>query len=92
LRPHLIWFIFDHMNEPLKKRGRPRGSTSFTRININDLAEQVGSNATIVVSKRWLEEIGLATIQTASPKAPIREVAEAEEVEEKIQFSVNSFS
>jgi len=49
----------------------------------------VGSDATIVVSKRWLEEIGL-TIQSASPKAPIREVAE--EPEEKIQFSVNSFS
>jgi hypothetical protein len=41
------------------------------------------------VSKRWLEEIGL-TIQPASPKAPIREVTE--EPEEKIQFSVNSFS
>ena len=77
------------MNDTSKKRGRPRGSTSFTRININDLANQVGSNATIVVSKRWLEEIGL-TIQPASPKAPIREVTE--EPEEKIHFSVNSFS
>ena len=89
MRPHFIWFIFDHMNDTPKRRGRPRGSTSFTRININDLAKQVGSDATIVVSKRWLEEIGL-TIQSASPKAPIREVAE--EPEEKIQFSVNSFS
>ena len=89
MRPHFIWFIFDHMNDTPKRRGRPRGSTSFTRININDLANQVGSNATIVVSKRWLEEIGL-TIQPASPKAPIREVTE--EPEEKIQFSVNSFS
>jgi len=90
LRPYFIWFIIDHMNETSKKRGRPRGSTSFTRININDLVQQVGSNATIVVSKKWLEEIGL-TIQPATPKStPIREVTE--EPEEKIQFSVNSFS
>jgi len=90
LRPHFIWFIIDHMNETSKKRGRPRGSTSFTRININDLVQQVGSNATIVVSKKWLEEIGL-TIQPATPKStPIREVTE--QPEEKIQFSVNSFS
>ena len=78
------------MNETSKKRGRPRGATSFTRININDLVQQVGSNATIVVSKKWLEEIGL-TIHPATPKStPIREVTE--EPEEKIQFSVNSFS
>jgi|TARA_R100000773_G_C4133056_1_gene63042 hypothetical protein len=52
--------------------------------------QQVGSNATIVVSKKWLEEIGL-TIQPATPKStPIREVTE--QPEEKIQFSVNSFS
>ena len=78
------------MNDTPKRRGRPRGSTSFTRININDLVQQVGSNATIVVSKKWLEEIGL-TIRPATPKStPIREVTE--EPEEKIQFSVNSFS
>jgi len=52
--------------------------------------QQVGSNATIVVSKKWLEEIGL-TIHPATPKStPIREVTE--QPEEKIQFSVNSFS
>ena len=78
-----------HMNETPKKRGRPRGSTSFTRVKLSDLAKQVGSEATVVVSKRWLEDIGL-TIDPTPIKTTeaIREVAEPEE---KIQFSINTF-
>ena len=79
-----------HMNETPKKRGRPRGSTSFTRVKLSDLAKQVGSEATVVVSKRWLEDIGLTIDPTPTKTTEaIREVAEPEE---KIQFSVNSFS
>ena len=85
------------MNEPKKKqRGRPKGSTSFTRVNISDLINAVGRNATIVVSKKWLEEIGL----TVAP-APVNVIDGAydtkngtqlaEQTEEKIEFSVTSF-
>ena len=78
-----------HMNETPKKRGRPRGSTSFTRVKLSDLAKQVGSEATVVVSKRWLEDIGLTIDPTPIKKTEaIREVAEPEE---KIQFSINTF-
>ena len=76
------------MNETPKKRGRPAGSTSFTRIKLKDLADQLGQQATIVVSKRWLEEIGLTV--DASP-AKTETIQEATEPEEKIQFSVNTF-
>jgi len=78
-----------HMNETPKKRGRPRGSTSFTRVKLSDLAKQVGSEATVVVSKRWLEDIGLTVDPTPiKTTEAIREVAEPEE---KIQFSINTF-
>tara|TARA_R100000995_G_scaffold83175_2_gene58470 strand:+ start:957 stop:1190 length:234 start_codon:yes stop_codon:yes gene_type:complete len=76
------------MNETPKKRGRPAGSTSFTRIKLKDLADQLGQQATVVVSKRWLEEIGLTV--DASP-AKTETIQEATEPEEKIQFSVNTF-
>ena len=76
------------MNETPKKRGRPKGSTSFTRVNITDLTNAVGRNASIVVSKKWMQEIGL----TVDP-APVKMIAAqtSEEPEEKIEFSVNTF-
>jgi hypothetical protein len=61
---------------------------SQLKIEITESLLMTNASQTSEVIKQ-LKEIGL-TIQSASPKAPIREVAE--EVEEKIQFSVNSFS
>ena len=76
------------MNETPKKRGRPKGSTSFARVNITDLTNAVGKNASIVVSKKWMEEIGLSVTS-----APVKMIAAqtAEETEEKVQFSVRTF-
>ena len=75
------------MNETPKKRGRPKGSTSFARVNISYLINAVGTNASIVVSKKWLEEIGL----TVSPAPPRELQFTPEQPEEKIEFSVNTF-
>jgi len=77
------------MNETPKKRGRPAGSTSFTRIKLKDLADQLGQQATIVVSKRWLEEIGLTVDASPTKTESIQEATELEE--KKIQFSINTF-
>ena len=85
------------MNEPKKKRrGRPKGSTSFVRVSMSDLLGAVGSKSNVVVSKKWLEEIGL----TVAP-APVKVIDGsydtkngtqlAEQTEEKIEFSVTSF-
>jgi len=74
---------------PKKKgRGRPKGSTSFARVNINHLQDQVGHNATIVVSKKWMEEVGVVVTP-----APVKTIAAqvTEEREEKVQFAVHSF-
>jgi hypothetical protein len=66
-----------------KRRGRPAGSTSFVRVNISDLINSMGPNAKIVVSKKWLEEIGLTVETPAVTLAPIREVVEEQP---KIEF------
>jgi hypothetical protein len=72
-----------------KRRGRPAGSTSFVRVKLSDLIAAVGVNANIVVSKKWLEEIGLTTETPALTILP--QAAPAVEME-KIQFSFAPFS
>lgn len=72
-----------------KRRGRPSGSTSFVRINISDLLNAVGQNSRIVVSKKWLEEIGL-TLESPAPKL-IALQSEAPKEQPKIEFSITSF-
>jgi len=63
-------------------RGRPKGATSFTRIKLSDLINHVGKEAPVVVSKKWLEQIGFEveekTIEVLTPVSD----------EPKIQFNV----
>jgi hypothetical protein len=63
-------------------RGRPKGATSFTRIKLSDLINHVGKEAPVVVSKKWLEQIGFEVEET-----PI-EVLTPVSDEPKIQFNV----
>jgi len=44
----------------IKKLGRPIGATSTVRVRLKDLQKYLTPNATIVVGKTWLEEIGFA--------------------------------
>lgn len=81
-----------HMSETPKKRGRKKGSTSFTKIRLKDLSNRlrdVGmtNQATVVVSKRWLEDVIEA--QEALTIDPVP--AKTEETEERIEFTVNTF-
>ena len=81
-----------HMSETPKKRGRKKGSTSFTKIRLKDLSNRlrdVGmtNQATIVVSKRWLEDV--VESQEALTIDPVP--AKREETEERIEFTVNTF-
>jgi hypothetical protein len=63
-------------------RGRPKGSTSFTRVRLLDLTNYLGKEAPVVVSKKWLEQIGFEveekTIEVLTPVSD----------EPKIQFNV----
>jgi len=47
-------------NNTKRKRGRPAGSTSFIRVRLVDLVGHLGSNGNVVVSKKWLEDIGFS--------------------------------
>lgn len=63
-------------------RGRPKGATSFTRVKLSDLTNYLGKEAPVVVSKKWLEQIGFQveekTIEVLTPVSD----------EPKIQFNV----
>jgi len=71
-------------NNTKRKRGRPAGSTSFARVKIADLIAQLGTNFTITVSKKWLEDIGLEV----DSDEPNRVIAAIESEEPKIQFNI----
>jgi len=80
------------MSETPKKRGRKKGSTSFTKIRLKDLSDRLRNvgmtnQATIVVSKRWLEDIIEEQESLTVDPAP----AKIEETEERIEFTVNTF-
>ena len=77
------------MTEKKSNRGRPKGATSFVRIALCDLLEQLGEKSTVVVSKKWLEGIGLDVNSSQPKKSPINEAKEEEEVE-TIQFTVHN--
>lgn len=42
-----------------KQRGRPKGSNTTTRILLKDLNSILHPNATVMVGKLWLKEIGV---------------------------------
>ena len=80
------------MSETPKKRGRKKGSTSFTKIRLKDLSDRLRNvgmtnQATIVVSKRWLEDVIEAQESLTIDPVP----AKVEEAEERIEFTVNTF-
>ena len=81
-----------HMSKTPKKRGRKKGSTSFTKIRLKDVSDRLRNvgmtnQATIVVSKRWLEDIIEEQESLTVDPAP----AKIEETEERIEFTVNTF-
>ena len=63
-------------------RGRPKGSTSFSRIRLGDLINHLGSEASVVVSNKWLAQVGIN-----APETPIKTLTTVDE-EPKIQFTV----
>ena len=66
-------------------RGRPKGSTSFVKIKLSDLLNHLGKDAAVVVSNKWLDQLGIA-IDSSEESKVIKPVVE---VEEKIQFNIS---
>ena len=69
-------------------RGRPKGQSSFVRINIGQLAAALPNGSLVPVSSVWLREIGL-TVEESKPltvnHSPVFDV------EEKIEFAVEEY-
>lgn len=47
------------MNIQSKGRGRTKGSFSFTTMPLKELVAQLGADANVVLSRKWVEGIGL---------------------------------
>lgn len=75
------------MQEQKKTRGRPKGSNSFAKVKLTDLISLVGEEAVVPVSKIWLRE---NSIDIAVNPAKVV-ISEAQEQQEKIEFSMTSF-
>jgi len=75
-------------NSAAKRRGRPKGSTSFVNIKISDLTNNLGPNANVSVSKKWLENIGMEIDQPA-PTLTVSSITDEPKAEEAIQFVIH---
>jgi hypothetical protein len=85
------------MNETPKRRGRPQGSTSFVKVNLNHLVSQLGKETAITVSKKWLDNLANLGLWSEPSNNPVKITAmptpiALEEPEAKIQFSINRFN
>ena len=69
-------------------RGRPDGSTSFVRVSMVDLNDLIGQRGSVVVSKKWLDNIGIAVEEAAKPF--IRAEEEPMVDQPKIEFTLTS--
>ena len=83
-----VWYSLPVMsNNTKRKRGRPAGSTSFVRVRMADLIDHLGSSSSsVIVSKKWLTEVGLE-VKTV-PLKVIPKVPSVEKEENKIQFNI----
>jgi len=69
-------------------RGRPKGQSSFVRINIGQLAAALPNGSLVPVSSVWLREIGL-TVEESKPLTVYH--SPVFDVEEKIEFAVEEY-
>lgn len=71
-------------------KGRPDGSTSFIRVSLAGLNDLIGPKGSVVVSKKWLDSIGIAVEEVE--KSFIRAEQEPTEEQTKIEFAITPFS
>jgi hypothetical protein len=69
-------------------RGRPKGQSSFVRINIAQLAAALPNGSLVPVSSVWLREVGL-TVEESKPLTVYH--SPVFDVEEKIEFAVEEY-
>lgn len=72
-----------------KQRGRPKGANSFANVSLADLNNLLGPQASVVVSKMWLRDLGIDL--DAPQRQTIALVAPPVEEEKKIEFVITPF-
>lgn len=74
---------------PKRGRGRPKGTSGsvFVKVKIADLINHLGTNMTVVVSKKWLTDIGLDVKQDA-PSRVIPAIEDNDGSTDKIQYTI----
>lgn len=75
------------MNNKATKRGRgrPKGSTSFVKVRVSDLMRYIGKDSTVIVSRRWLQDMGIEIEENNKTKI----VTPVTEQEPQIQYRIS---
>jgi hypothetical protein len=72
-------------NATKKGRGRPKGSTSFVKVSVSDLMRYIGKDSTIMVSRKWLKDMGIEVGENNKTKV----VTPVTEQEPQIQYRIS---
>ena len=79
--------------------GRKKGSVSFTQVTLEQLNDMLGPKATILISRKWAETVGIAgqmvaatpqTIKSAAGVEPTKKKKETKE-EPQVEVSLTSW-
>ena len=76
-------------NTTKRGRGRPKGSTSFISIKLADLINNLGPNANVSVSKKWLDSIGIEIQESSAPSMVVSSTTDELEATDTIQFQIH---
>jgi cell division septal protein FtsQ len=76
-------------NTTKRGRGRPKGSTSFISIKLADLINNLGPNANVSVSKKWLDSVGIEIQESSAPSMVVSSTTDELEATETIQFQIH---
>jgi hypothetical protein len=69
---------------------KTKGATSHIDITLRDLTDALAPNATVRVSRRWAETLGLGGVRPAQPDAP-KAIAVQTEEKPRLDLEVDSW-